>query len=153
MYTTLFLESVQPDLARVKFLELLDLYKVPKDKCVIIGSAVMALYGLRENVDLDVNVLPSVFEIIRRDRRFTKKYSAMSKQYYYESKDGHIAIHGKNWPFKEKIRDEIENALDVKGYKFYTLQRVLEWKKIVNRPKDQLDIAVIEKFMHNNPPA
>lgn len=47
----------------------------------------------------------------------------------------------------DEAKELIKNADILNGIRFVKLEKVLEWKKAFNRPKDQEDIKLIEKFL------
>jgi hypothetical protein len=135
------------DLKKVKYLFEIKELNIPLDKILIAGSATLSLYGIRENKDLDLSISKSLFQIHEKDKRFKHGVAdSGSKILSYK----HIDVHNNNWPFKESVEEELKNCLVVNEYHFYSLYRLLEWKEIVNRPKDQEDIKLINEFLRKN---
>lgn len=135
------------DINRVNHINELNELKIPRNKVLLAGSAVLTLYGLRNNKDLDVTIPKNIFDKFRKDKRL--KYSTTptgNEILSYKNVD----LHHDNWPFKNSVEDELKRSLVVDGYHFYTLERLIEWKKIVNRQKDKDDIKVIKDFMKKN---
>ncbi|MCX6719058.1 MAG: hypothetical protein NTZ38_01635, partial [Candidatus Taylorbacteria bacterium] len=54
------------------------------------------------------------------------------------------------WPGEWDIERLIDDAEIIEGLPFVRLERVLEWKKLINREKDLRDIEIIERFLTAN---
>jgi hypothetical protein len=135
------------NIKKVKYLNELDELRIPRNKILICGSATLALYGLRDNKDLDVAVSKDMFKKLEKDKRFKRIFAGSgSKVLNYKNVD----IHRNNWPFKNTVEDELKKSLIIDGYHFYSIYRLLEWKKKVNRDKDQKDARMISKFIKDN---
>ena len=150
-YLNLIQENNKPNglenIKRVKYINELDELKIPKNKILITGSSTLALYGLRDNNDLDVSVTKDIFNKLSKDKKFKHQIAESgSKILSYKNVD----IHNKNWPFNNTVENELKRSLIINGYYFYSIYRLLEWKKKVNRPKDQKDIKMISEFTKSN---
>ena len=108
----------------------------PNDVCIV-GSAVMAALGLRENNDIDI--------IISTSHR--KKLSDKKKCFNLSE---NIECVGVNWLYNldEKTTDEDiiyknENHFLKNGLKYCNIRLLLKRKKLAGRPKDKRDIELI----------
>ena len=131
-------ESVK--ISNVKYLNELDELRIPKNKVLIGGSGTLALYGLRENKDLDVTVPLRIYNQIKSKHKLP--YTPLRPGEGLISYKN-VDLHHTNWPFKISVEEELKKCIVVNGYHFMSLKRLIEWKKIVNRPKDKQDIKLI----------
>ncbi len=130
---------IEPNIKNVNFLNELDEIEIPKDKMILVGSATLSLYGVRENKDLDIIVSPNIFNTLVKDERFKEGTSLAGVCMSYKNVD----FHDNTFPFKTSVEEELNNALIIDGYYFYSLKRIIEWKQIMIRPKDINDLSLI----------
>jgi len=126
-------------------LEELKKMNLPKGKFAIFGSGPMGPAGLKEPGDLDVIVTKDIFDDLRKRPDF--KLGEKKSNDEYLERDG-IEFYenwypGEEWDI-EKLIDEAEIISDLP---FVKLDKVLKWKKIHNREKDQKDIKLIENYL------
>lgn len=114
-----------------------------KPEQVIVGSgATLMLFGLRDEIgDIDVAVPIDVFNTIKKHYPETtvemQETTGIRKFRIIKDIQGCIDVHileQQKWIVKE-------------GVGSYTLEEVLKQKKLMNRPKDQIDIKNIENYM------
>ena len=121
----------------VKFLDKLEdsLRKsgLAKDDICIVGSAVLAYHGIRENKDIDIIVAPQV----RRELGISDEATKIGKN---------IEVVGKDWHPKVsdgKIVDFERYHFTHKGYKFVNLELLISKKWMHPRSKDLVDLKLI----------
>ena len=137
------------NLKNVRFLNELFELGIPKDLTFLAGSAVLTLYGVRPNSDLDVTIPKVIFETMKERPHVKFSFTANGEEMLsYKNVD----LHWKNWPFEnidpnQNILYELDNALVYGGYSFFTLERLKEWKTIVGRDKDLKDIETINELL------
>jgi hypothetical protein len=118
----------------------------PLEKMLIVGSGIMALYGIKDNDDIDIWATRDVFNKIRRDPRF------LSTGKLYKTRDdtievgaGVVGLQG------QKVEDYLKRAVKANGFYFWTLNDLMKWKKMMGRPKDLDDIQKINDYVKRNP--
>jgi hypothetical protein len=132
------------NIKNVKHINKLKKLGYPLNEILIVGSGTMALYGLKENNDIDLWVTKRVYDSMLKDSRFSPNGKML------ETKDGLIEADHRFICVKDKVEDHLKRAKVVNEIHFQSLQDVLEWKQCMKRPKDINDIKVIENYMKKN---
>jgi hypothetical protein len=132
------------NIKNVKHINKLKKLGYPLNEMLIVGSGTMALYGLKENNDIDLWVTKKVHDKMLKDSRFTPNGKML------QTKDGSIEADYRFICVKDKVDDHLKRAKVVNGIHFQSLQDVLEWKQCMGRPKDYDHIKIIEKYMKKN---
>lgn len=126
-----------------KFLRELEKLNLPKDKFAVFGGGVLAVWGIRETNDLDLVVLPELWEIL------VKKYPAEKTDW-----GGKIHLTGNIEAVEESkigsVEETIKSADVIFGFRFVNLKLMKEWKKKMGREKDLRDIKLIEEYIKYN---
>lgn len=138
------------NLNNIKYINKFRRLNYPKNKMLIVGSGSMALFGLKKNNDIDIWTTEDVLQKISKDPQFVLKKSRMDGSNIYQTKDESIEIGSTLPPFKDTVIDHLRRSIIIYGIHFQSLQDVLIWKRMVNRPKDRKDIEIIEEFLKNN---
>lgn len=120
---------------------------LPKNKCLIMSSGVMALFGIRKNRDLDIVVTKDVFNKLKNNNKLVYSHRRLSDNPSYQSLDGNIEFYGTMWPFKKSVEYYLKKAIVIKGVRFLPLRTVIKWKNKLRRPKDKADIGLIKKSL------
>jgi len=137
----------EPKLENVNHIkEFLDL-GLPKDKCLIMSSGVMALFGIRKNRDLDVVVTKDVFNKLKNNKKLIYSHRRLSGNPSYQTLDHNVELYSTMWPFKLSVERYLKMAIVVKGIRFLPLRKVIKWKKKLNRHKDREDIQLIQRIV------
>jgi hypothetical protein len=136
--------GVLMNIKNVKHINKLKKLGYPLNEMLIVGSGTMALYGLKENNDIDLWVTKKVYDSMLKDSRFSPNGKML------ETKDGLIEADHRFVCVKDKVEDHLKRSKVVNGFHFQSLQDVLEWKQCMKRPKDINDIKVIENYMKKN---
>lgn len=111
-----------------------------KDTVVVMGGALL-LHGLREEThDIDINVSQETYQSLL-DRGYKTDLNSIGR-------DRILVMNGENEIeiFDDGI-DEVEYE-EIDGVYVQTLESILNWKKILNREKDQKDIEVITSILN-----
>jgi hypothetical protein len=114
---------------------------IPKEDCVIYGSAPMVLRGLKEkNNDLDVLVKDSLWE-------------KLSVKYPNNINGDYIDINGVSFThtdmnFLGSVDDAIRNSDVIDGYHILTLAETKRWKEKVGSEKHLKDAKAIEEYLN-----
>lgn len=132
------------NIKNVKHIDKLKKLGYPLNEMLIVGSGTMALYGLKENTDIDLWVTKKVYDRMLQDSRFTPNGKML------ETKDGSIEADYRFICVKQTVEEYLFRAKVVNGFHFQTLHDVLDWKKCMNRPKDHEHIKIIEDYLYNN---
>jgi len=146
-------QGLKPDIKKVRHIDKLKSLGLPSNKCVIVSSGVLALYGIRQNDDLDISVTKDLFfKVLRLAGYKVKLYNATKESWFPTNYpvcqlfDGDIEIGFRS--FTAPVPQLIEEANNVKGVNFLNLNRLIEWKKAINRPKDLKDIKNLKKVFN-----
>jgi len=119
----------------------------PKNQMLIIGSAVMALFGIKKNKDLDIWTTPFVEKMIARDKNYNVKKSKLDGSNMYEHKDGSLEFVITLPKHRGDLKKALAKSIMIYGVHFQHPKDLLAWKKEVNRPKDKDDIKKLEIFL------
>lgn len=123
---------------------------LPTKDYAVFGSAPMALHGLKnlEN-DIDVIARGEAWEKAKQSR-FPEE-SPMRFGNFLKLFDGKVEIYHCWFPKDAWNVDElIDGAEIVDGIRYVRLDKVLEYKKYRNSPKDISDIKLIEDYLKTN---
>jgi hypothetical protein len=131
----------------VKFLNLIDKYKLPKNKTLIFGSAVLALHGIRENKDLDVMVTEDIFKKLAYNGLFIEGVASTSKEKYYHTKNEKLEVYSSLGRIRTSVDKLIDKADKIDGYLFLSLEDIKKWKKAMGREKDLEDLKLLGEMM------
>lgn len=112
---------------------------------VIFGSGPLCVRGLKDWTDIDVVVLPEIYDNFKNNVDWQIKIFENSGIEYLIK--GKIEMMKDWWPEQWDIKKLIEGADTIDGLAFVKLEEVLRWKKMMNREKDSKDIEVIENYL------
>lgn len=121
------------------FNDVLRNYSFTKDDCVIVGSSSLEMIGVRKSTDLDI--CPSGY--------FRNKYFNDGVTHINESIDVVTRWYSRRFKDGKEISDDdliYNNALHFyyRGFKFVIPEVVYERKKIHGRPKDIMDVYLMD---------
>jgi hypothetical protein len=134
-----------PNIEQVVGIESLKELDVPPDQILIDGSGVLALYGIRQNRDLDIAVpMRYWIEMLKNSQKYTLSFGGLSKVVMLVYKD--IEIHYSDWDNITPVEETLKVTPLIGGFHFHTLETIYKWKKLANRKKDQADCKLIEEF-------
>jgi len=116
----------------------------PLNKILIVGSGIMALFGLKKNDDLDLWVTDDVYKKMSKDKNLVpvKKHGRI----FYETKDGNIEAMNTLPCTKGRVEEYLKRAIIFYGYHFKSVDDLIAWKKCMGRPKDKAHIKILEKY-------
>ena len=120
---------------------------LPADSFAVFGSGPMAAAGIRDVNDLDLIVTPELWADLERN----KPVSALEGGGHV-IQIGSIEIHNGWEPPIDEMSTLIDEAEVIGGVRFVRLEEVLKWKRKRSRPKDEADIALIEKYLDSSGP-
>ena len=126
---------------KLRCMDTLKELNIPKEDCVIYGSAPMVLRGLKEkNNDLDVLVKDSLWE-------------KLSVKYPNNINGDYIDINGVSFThtdmnFLGSVDDVIKKSDIIDGYHILTLAETKRWKEKLGSEKHLKDAKVIEEYLN-----
>lgn len=116
--------------------------ELSSDQYVVVGSGVLDALGIRRANDIDFVTTPEVFETLTEKgwKAAVDSPSLVKDEFetylMWDSKDG-----------KPNFMDLMSTSRVVGRYNFVELDRLLDWKRRVARPKDLKDVELIEKYL------
>lgn len=122
--------------------------RLPANKCLIVGSGTLALFGLKKNNDIDVWVTDDLYNKLHKHKDLKPvNRNDREGRIFYETHDGNIEI-TKNLPCTNgNFKEYFNRSITVYGIHFKSLNDVLTWKKCMGRPKDLKDIRIIKEYL------
>ncbi|PIR87279.1 MAG: hypothetical protein COU11_01270 [Candidatus Harrisonbacteria bacterium CG10_big_fil_rev_8_21_14_0_10_49_15] len=131
--------------------EIIDKTKIlnfPKDSYVVFGSCPLAAAGIREANDIDFLVSEELFAKLQKagweELDKGKKDKPLTKDMF----EAH-----KSWEFSSynpTLEHLLSTAQVIDGVPFASLEEVRKWKAASGRPKDLIDIDLIDKYWELN---
>ena len=112
---------------------------LPTGAYAVFGGSALALHGLREASDLDIAVTKTLFQKLAKEHE--KDPDADSMQL------GELDIWCKWLPDGTLPDKYIARATQIRGVPVATLEDMLDWKRRMNREKDQKDITLITAWL------
>jgi hypothetical protein len=116
---------------------------LPKNSYVVFGSCPLAMAGLRQAGDIDLFVSRKVFDKLKaigwREQR-NKVNNTQLVHDVFEAYD--------NWHFgsyNPTLEHVLVSATVIDGVPFASLEEVRTWKMTFGRPKDLIDVDLIDK--------
>jgi hypothetical protein len=118
--------------------------KLTKNSYVIFGSCPMAASGIREASDIDLLVSECLFDELKRAgwKELEKSYN--DKPLTHDVFEAHD-----NWNFssyRPTLKQLLASANRFEGVPFASLIEVKKWKTASGRPKDIVDIKLIDEY-------
>jgi lipopolysaccharide biosynthesis regulator YciM len=124
-----------------ELLKELENFGLPKDKFAIFGSGPMGIRGLKKVKDLDLAVMPEIWQ------ELAKKYQVK------KVKKGEKIFLSKNIEIRRRPNtklnaDKLIMQADVfDGIRYVKLKNVIEYKEKLKRVKDLKDIELIKRYL------
>jgi len=134
--------NVREIIANVKSLNL------PEGSYIVYGSGPMAAAGIRESGDIDMLVNKKVFDRLKREGWQEINKGPNDKPLVRDIFEAHL--HWEFSPYKPKLKHLLDTAREVNGVPFASLEEVRKWKAASGRPKDIVDIELINKHMRKH---
>ena len=119
--------------------------KLPKNSFIIFGAGPLALAGLREAGDVDMQVTPETYYLLKRRGWKIRVKGPKDKPLVHADFEAH-----QNWDFcsyQPSFEHLLATATIVDGVPFMALEEVRKWKASDNRPKDLADIELIDAYL------
>lgn len=118
---------------------------LPEDSYVVFGSGPMAAIGLRDVNDIDLYVSPDVHQKLRIEGWKELVKGPSDKPLTHDVFEAHD-----NWSFSAynpSLNDLLKNAFKVDGVNFASIEDVKKWKESLSRPKDIVDLELINNYL------
>lgn len=118
---------------------------LPSDSYVVFGSCPLALAGIREAQDIDLLVSEKLFAELKRAGWKELEKSPDDKPLTNDVFEAHP-----NWNFssyRPTLKQLLESADMVERVPFASLTEVRKWKVASGRPKDDIDVELIDKHL------
>jgi hypothetical protein len=120
---------------------------LPVGSYIVFGSCPMAIAGIREAGDIDFLVSTELFEQLARSGWKQIEKSPNDKPLIKDEFEAHS-----NWNFssyKPTLEYLLKTAEIIDNIPFASLAEVLKWKNASGRPKDTIDVKLIEEYLKN----
>lgn len=114
---------------------------IPKDEYVVVGGGVLVALGLLEwDEDIDMTVSERLFTQLKNEDWKTEYFGdkEVLKKDIYD-----VGIGFGNW----SLEDLQQDAIIINGISFISLEKILEWKRQMDRPKDQQHIKIVLDYL------
>lgn len=125
---------------------------LPSGQYILVGGSALAAHGLRETKDLDIAVVPELFERLVSEgweldlayhgkwnrRRVVKDGVEIYPDFYLEKQDRFL-----------DVQTMIDEADIIEGIPLVSLSQLLLFKEDSGREKDLADIALIADFLNS----
>ena len=124
-----------------EMIEILKAEGLDTKDCVVVMGGALLLHGLRnETHDIDINVSQETYQSFL-DRGYETDLNAIGRHRI-------LVMNGENEIeiFDDGIAEVEYEEID--GVYVQTLESILNWKRILNREKDQKDIEVITSILN-----
>ena len=118
---------------------------LPRDSYVVFGSGPLAAAGIRETNDIDLLVSPTVLNKLREMGWKELVKAVDDRPLVFEDYEAHDT-----WdfsPYAPTLNELLKSATEVEGIMFASLDEVRKWKVASGRPKDLIDIKMIDKYL------
>jgi len=117
---------------------------LPNGQYAVFGSTPMSVRGLRKSRDLDILVSKDIFDKYKKMPGWgVKKLSSGDEGL----ENGKVEMFYTLGTEELDGREVIEGAEIIEGFCFARLEKILAWKKAMNREKDQKDIALLKDYL------
>lgn len=122
---------------KVELIKLIDSLNLPVQEYSVLSGGALLMAGIRlKTADLDIEVTEKGFELLKH--KFTPILINDTKKQYKLTEDIECFVTLK--------LDSTINYID--GYPCQSLISIYNFKKMLNRPKDQEDILAIERILN-----
>src|SRR5687767_9385866 len=120
---------------------------LPKDGYVIVGGGILVALGLLEwDEDVDICVAPDVYNRLKSNGWREEKWADIPvlKHDVYD-----VGTRFGAW----SVQDLLTDAMMINGIPFMNVEKLLQWKQEMGRPKDLKHVELIEHYLQDHKPA
>lgn len=118
--------------------------KLPENSFIVVGSGILNALGIRESNDIDMIVTQDVFDSLECAGW---EHDTWADQTVLKNDVFDLGLHWMN----VKIEKLLQRATVVEGIPYLSLSDLLSWKIERARPKDILDIELINDYIAKKP--
>lgn len=118
---------------------------LPEGSYIVFGSGPMAAAGIREASDVDLFATTEVLQDLKNAGWQQLVKSPGDAPYVYDVYEVHDS-----WNFSSyapTLKQLLETATIIDGVPFASLDEVRKWKQSSGRPKDLIDIELIDAYL------
>ncbi len=118
---------------------------LPKDSYIVFGSSPFAVLGIREVNDIDLLVSQELYEKLKKKGWQKIDKGPKDKPLVYDVFEAHT-----NWDFSTynpTLSELLSRDIEVEDISFASLEDVRKWKKASGRPKDLVDLKLIDDYL------
>lgn len=121
----------------------------PTGKYVVVGSGPMAVRKLREAHDIDIVVVPDLFEKCKNEgwEAVQWTYPERLGQWYLKRGLVELFLDVNCGNFNPTTEELIQRADVIDAIPFASLQDVVEFKRAYNKPEHDRDLKLIEEYL------
>ena len=126
-------------LAKIKTLHL------PKGSYIVYGAAPFAIYGIRDVRDIDMLVSSELYEILEKKGWEKVQKGPKDEPLTYDIFEAH-----NTWefsPYAPTFEELLSRAVECEDVMFASLEDVRKWKEASGRPKDIIDLKLIDDYL------
>ncbi|HWY79319.1 MAG TPA: hypothetical protein VNW29_03085 [Candidatus Sulfotelmatobacter sp.] len=126
-------------IAKIKGLNL------PKGQYIIYGATPLAVYEIREARDIDMFVMSELYKALE-----AKGWKKVYKGPKDEPVTSDIFEAHNTWdfsPYAPTFNELLSRAIEYEGIMFASLEDVRKWKEASGRPKDLIDLQLIDDYL------
>jgi len=119
---------------------------ISQEEVIIAGSGILGALGIREPKDLDV--------VIPEERTFKKVIRWNNDGAKIWSPGGQIEFHHGPWMvwgINFALAENLTSLVEYPKLRFWSLDKLLRFKMGLARPKDALDVALIDRYRLQHP--
>jgi hypothetical protein len=118
---------------------------LPIDEYVVVGGAALTIRGLRSTQDIDLVVVPALFERLKSEGWPLKARPNGT----FGLKRGCVEVYLEvnTDAYSKNIDWLIAHSETVKGFPLVDLRTLLGWKRTYGREKDARDVELLEKII------
>ena len=129
--------------------------KFPLGSYVVVGSGHLIALGLKEGTDVDIVVMPKVFEKCCRNpvwKQIPWTYPGKVDHIWLRRGVVELYLDVNSGDFNPSTEELIQRARVIRGVAFASLEDVLRFKKEYSKskPKHLKDIKIIEKYLNKH---
>ncbi len=117
----------------------------PKGSYVVFGSAPLAVLDIREVRDIDLLVSQDLYEGLENDGWKKVIKGPKDTPVTFDIFEAHP-----NWdfsPYAPTLSELLSRAIEAEGFPFASLEDVRKWKAASGRPKDLVDLKLIDEYL------
>lgn len=121
---------------------------LPKGTYVVIGSGILAALEIRDTSDIDLVVSPETIADL-----MAQGWKVVANSWGKQLLTHDVFEADISWDDPDEnpnLESLLETSQIIEGIPYVSLERVLEWKRRMRRPKDEADIPLIEAYLHQH---